>query len=83
MTENIVEIAKVTEKGMITIPVEIRKRFNINPLDHLFFKDEGNGTIKVGKIKKESLDKDTEKDNGDSSLNNENRGKGWELNQGR
>ena len=37
--------AKVTSKGQITIPAEIRKSFNISPGDEVMFCDLGNGRV--------------------------------------
>ncbi len=44
MTEKIV---KVTNKGMISIPIEIRKRYNISDGDYILVKDEINEGIKI------------------------------------
>ena len=41
------EMAKVTSKGQITIPVSIRKRLGINEGDKLLFIDSPNGVIMV------------------------------------
>ncbi|NBD33576.1 MAG: AbrB/MazE/SpoVT family DNA-binding domain-containing protein, partial [Cyanobacteria bacterium] len=38
------ELAKVTSKGQITIPVEIRKQLNLKPGDKVLFIEE-NGKI--------------------------------------
>jgi|GEM_PF-4592380 len=45
-----VEYAKVTFKGMVTIPASYRRKFNITNQDYLFFQDVGNGNIKLGKV---------------------------------
>ncbi len=37
--------AKVTSKGQITIPAEIRKTFNISPGDEVMFFDMGDGRV--------------------------------------
>ena len=37
--------AKVTSKGQITIPAEIRKAFNISAGDEVMFFDMGNGRV--------------------------------------
>jgi len=41
------EMAKVTSKGQITIPVSIRRRLNINEGDKLLFIDSPDGVIMV------------------------------------
>ena len=41
------EMAKVTSKGQITIPVSIRKRLGINEGDKLLFIDSPDGVIMV------------------------------------
>ena len=41
------EMAKVTSKGQITIPVSIRKRLNINEGDKLLFIDRPDGVMMV------------------------------------
>jgi len=38
---------KVTNKGMISIPAEIRKKYGIKDGDYIVVKEEGNGTIKL------------------------------------
>ena len=40
------ELAKVTSKGQITIPVEIRKKLHLKPGDKVLFIEEG-GKIRV------------------------------------
>lgn len=42
-----VEMAKVTSKGQITIPVSIRKRLNINEGDKVLFLDTTDGVMMV------------------------------------
>ena len=41
------EMAKVTSKGQITIPVSIRRRLNINEGDKLLFIDRPDGVMMV------------------------------------
>ena len=41
------EMAKVTSKGQITIPVSIRRRLNINEGDRLLFIDRPEGVVMV------------------------------------
>jgi len=41
------EMAKVTSKGQITIPVSIRRRLNINEGDNLLFIDRPEGVVMV------------------------------------
>ena len=36
------ELAKITTKGQITIPVEIRKKLHLKPGDKVLFIEEGN-----------------------------------------
>ena len=48
-----VEYAKVTTKGMITIPANYRKKFGITSQDYLFFQELNNGNIKIGKVNNE------------------------------
>ncbi|MHA1490017.1 MAG: AbrB/MazE/SpoVT family DNA-binding domain-containing protein [Promethearchaeota archaeon] len=38
---------KVTNKGMISIPAVIRKKYNINDGDHVVVREEVDGTIKI------------------------------------
>lgn len=38
---------KVTNKGMISIPAEIRKKYDINDGDYIIVKDEENGSIRL------------------------------------
>ena len=45
--ENRMEMAKVTSKGQITIPVSIRRRLNINEGDKLLFIDSPDGVVMV------------------------------------
>ncbi len=42
---------KVTNMGMITIPAEIRKQFNIEDGDYVIVQKDDNGDIKIKKIK--------------------------------
>ncbi len=50
MTEKVV---KVTNKGMISIPAEIRKKYNISDGDYILVKEEKNGEIKIIPIESE------------------------------
>ena len=55
MTEKTV---KVTNKGMISIPAVIRKKYNINDGDYILVKEEEDGSIKLVPIESiESLRK--------------------------
>lgn len=38
---------KVTNKGMISIPAEIRKKYDIKDGDYIIVKDEENGSIRL------------------------------------
>jgi AbrB family looped-hinge helix DNA binding protein len=38
---------KVTNKGMISIPAEIRKKYDIKDGDYIVVKEEENGSIKL------------------------------------
>jgi len=50
------EIAKVTSKGQITIPVEIRKQLNLKPGDKVLFIEE-NGKITLANSSLTALSK--------------------------
>jgi AbrB family looped-hinge helix DNA binding protein len=39
------EVARITDRGQITIPVEIRNRLNLKAGDKVVFSEEGNGRI--------------------------------------
>ena len=39
------EVARITTKGQITIPIEIRKRLNLKEGDKILFLEEDNGRI--------------------------------------
>lgn len=47
------KVVKVTNKGMILIPVEIRKKYNISDGDYVLIKEEKNGEIKIIPIESE------------------------------
>jgi len=46
--------AKITSKGQITIPREVRRRLGVKAGDKLEFEDSGNG-VKVTAVRKESV----------------------------
>ena len=46
--------AKVTSKGQITVPREIRRRLGVRPGDKLEFEDNGNG-VQVTAVRKDSV----------------------------
>jgi len=45
--------AKITSKGQITVPREIRRRLGVRAGDHLLFEEDRNG-VRVKAIRKES-----------------------------
>ncbi len=45
--EALIDMAKVTTKGQITIPVAIRKALGIKTGDKVFFVEKGNGAIEI------------------------------------
>lgn len=47
------KVVKVTNKGMISIPAEIRKKYNISDGDYVVVKEEKNGEIKIIPIESE------------------------------
>jgi len=47
------KIVKVTNKGMISIPAEIRKKFNISDGDYVIVKEEETNEIKIIPIESE------------------------------
>ncbi|HEY0090797.1 MAG TPA: AbrB/MazE/SpoVT family DNA-binding domain-containing protein [Candidatus Lokiarchaeia archaeon] len=47
------KIVKVTNKGMISIPAEIRKKYNISDGDYVLVKEEENEEIKIIPIESE------------------------------
>jgi len=47
------KVVKVTNKGMILIPAEIRKKYNISDGDYVLIKEEKNGEIKIIPIESE------------------------------
>ena len=47
------KVVKVTNKGMISIPAEIRKKYNISDGDYVLVKEEKNGVIKIIPIESE------------------------------
>ncbi len=49
-----VGISKITSKGQVTIPKDIREKFNLKKGDKIIFEDI-NGTIIIKKIHKNSL----------------------------
>jgi AbrB family looped-hinge helix DNA binding protein len=44
--------AKVTSKGQITIPKEIREKLHLNPGDKLLFEETEQGEVKISSPKK-------------------------------
>lgn len=44
--------AKVTSKGQVTIPKEIREKLHLNPGDKLLFEETKQGEIKISTPKK-------------------------------
>ena len=48
---------KVTSKGQVTIPKDVRKKMGINPGDYLEIKEAKEGYIIKKKIDKEKLEK--------------------------
>ena len=47
------KVAKVTSKGQVTVPREIRRRLGVRAGDRLLFEEDGNG-VRVTAVKKES-----------------------------
>jgi AbrB family looped-hinge helix DNA binding protein len=47
------KIVKVTNKGMISIPAEIRKKYNISDGDYILVTEDKNGDIKIVPIESE------------------------------
>jgi antitoxin PrlF len=45
MEENVMEISRITSKGQITIPVDIRKKLNLKTGDKVVFIEEGGKII--------------------------------------
>lgn len=45
--------AKVTSKGQVTVPREIRRKLGVRPGDRLLFEDDGEG-VRVTAVRKES-----------------------------
>ena len=45
--------AKVTSKGQVTVPREIRRRLGVRAGDRLLFEDDGNG-VRVTAVRRES-----------------------------
>lgn len=39
------EVAKISTKGQITIPIEIRKKLKVNPGDRVVFMEQGEKII--------------------------------------
>jgi len=42
---------KLTSQGTVTVPINIRKKYNLKSGDTLIFQDDGNITIKPRKLK--------------------------------
>ena len=54
------KVVKVTNKGMISIPAEIRKKHNIKDGDYVLVEEDENGIIKIHLIESvESIRKKT------------------------
>jgi AbrB family looped-hinge helix DNA binding protein len=49
--------AKVTSKGQVTIPVEVRKSLGIKPGDHLRFEQQGRGVRLIREPKENVFEK--------------------------
>lgn len=47
------KVVKVTNKGMISIPAEIRKKYKISDGDYVLVKEEENGQIRIIPIESE------------------------------
>jgi AbrB family looped-hinge helix DNA binding protein len=47
------KVVKVTNKGMISIPAEIRKKYNISDGDYMLVTEAENGDIKIIPIESE------------------------------
>ena len=47
------KVAKVTSKGQVTVPREIRRRLGVRAGDRLLFEEDGKG-VRVTAVKKES-----------------------------
>jgi antitoxin PrlF len=45
--------AKITSKGQVTVPREIRRRLGVRAGDRLLFEEDGNG-VRVTAVRKES-----------------------------
>ena len=58
--ESPMEIAKITSKGQITIPIEIRKRYGLNEGSKVLFIEEGNRVYLMNASKVELYEPRTE-----------------------
>jgi antitoxin PrlF len=47
------KLAKVTSKGQITVPREVRRRLGVRAGDRLLFEEDGSG-VRVSAVRKES-----------------------------
>lgn len=47
--------AKITSKGQITVPLEVRKRLGVNPGDKIVFEENQDDVITVRPVGKESV----------------------------
>ncbi len=47
------KLAKVTSKGQVTVPREIRRRLGVRAGDRLLFEEDGKG-VRVSAVRKES-----------------------------
>lgn len=43
------EIAKLSEQGQLTLPIDIRKKLNLNPRDKVLFIETEDGKIVIDK----------------------------------
>lgn len=49
------EIAKLSEQGQLTLPIDIRKKLNLNPRDKVLFIETEDGKIVIDKADNISL----------------------------
>lgn len=41
-------VAKITSKGQITLPLEVRRRLGVNSGDSVVFEEDASGVMKIG-----------------------------------